>query len=395
MKVAHPGGGVSRRLVLLLALTSGAAVATMYYAQPLLHTLAGAFGVSTATAGLLVTVSQIGYVLGLAFVVPLGDLLERRRLIVISIALVAIGEGVQAVTPDFGLFAAALFLTAIASCVAQVIVPLVSYLAVEDQRGTAVGTVMSGLLFGILLARTFSGLIAAAFGWRIVFALAGVLVLALAVVLWRTLPVVPRSSELPYRQALRSVVSLIAGEPLLRQRMLLGACAMGCFSVLWTALAFLLSGEQGSIYHYGNAAIGLFGLAGVAGASAAQFSGRLADRGHLRVATAGGLVAILASWGLLALGAHSLLALIAGIVVLDLGTQGLHISNQAAIYSLHPEARSRLTTAYMVAYFLGGVILSALTSVLYASHGWHAVCLLGAATAVVAVAAWALTTRRV
>jgi predicted MFS family arabinose efflux permease len=395
MRVAHPGGGVGRRLVLLLALTSGAAVATMYYAQPLLHTLAKAFGVSTTTAGLLVTVSQIGYVLGLAFVVPLGDLMERRRLIVISIVLVAVGEGVQAVTPNFGLFAAALFLTAIASCVAQVIVPLVSYLAVEDQRGAAVGTVMSGLLFGILLARTVSGLIASAFGWRMVFALAGLLVLALAAVLWRALPVVPRTSELPYRQALRSVASLARTEPLLRQRMVLGACAMGCFSVLWTALTFLLSGEHGSPYHYGNAAIGLFGLAGVAGAAAAQFSGRLADHGHLQIATGGGLVALLVSWVLLALGAHSLLALIAGIVVLDLGVQGLHISNQAAIYTLHPEARSRLTTAYMVAYFLGGVILSALTSVLYATYGWHTVCLLGAATALLAVAAWALTARRV
>ncbi len=138
----------------------------------------------------------------------------------------------------------------------------------------------------------------------------------------------------------------------------------------------------------------LFGLAGVAGASAAQFSGRLADRGHLRIATGGGLVALLLSWVLLALGAHSLLALIAGIVVLDLGVQGLHISNQAAIYSLHPEARSRMTTAYMVAYFLGGVILSALTSVLYAAHGWHTVCLLGTATALVAAIAWAITTVR-
>jgi MFS family permease len=170
--------------------------------------------------------------------------------------------------------------------------------------------------------------------------------------------------------------------------MALGAIAFGCFNVLWTSLAFLLSAAP---YHYGNAVIGLFGLAGVAGALAAPVAGRLADRGHGRAAMTGAILALLASWGLLALGKTSVIALIAGIVVLDLGAQGMHIGNQSAIYALRPEARSRLTTAYMVSYFLGGALLSAATATLYSSGGWSGVCVLGAATATVGLTAWVIT----
>jgi MFS family permease len=172
--------------------------------------------------------------------------------------------------------------------------------------------------------------------------------------------------------------------------MALGAAAMGCFTVTWTSLAFLLSAAP---YHYGNAVIGVFGLAGLAGALMARVAGRLADRGRGRLATSGTIVLLVASWGLLALGSSSVIALIAGIVVLDLGVCGLHVSNQSAIYELRPEARSRLTTAYMVAFFLGGAVLSAASSALYASGGWGGVCLLGAATAAAAVLIWLLTER--
>ena len=187
------------------------------------------------------------------------------------------------------------------------------------------------------------------------------------------------------------MLHLVREEPLLRQRMVLGAAGMGCFSVLWTSIAFLLSGAP---YHYGNIVIGLFGLAGLAGALIAPVAGRLADRGHSKLATSATLVVLLASWGLLALGGHSIPALIAGIVALDLGVQGLQISNQSAIYSLRPEARSRLTTAYMVAYFAGGASLSAAAAALYGSDGWAGVCVLGAVTAAVALAAWLATERR-
>ncbi len=371
--------------MLLLAVACGAAVANMYYAQPLLHTLAVAFGVSNGTAGLLVTITQAGYVLGLALLVPLGDLLERRRLITTTMLFTAAAQVVAAAAPGFGVFALAMLIVGVTCCMAQVIVPMSSSLAAEHERGQVVGTVMSGLLIGILVARTVSGLIAGAFGWRVVFVMAAVVMLSLSATLRRFLPPVPSTQKMPYRALLRSVLELVVEEPVLRQRMVLGGLAFGCFSILWTSLAFLLSAPP---FDYSNTVIGLFGLAGVAGAMAAPVTGRLSDQGHGRLAASMALLILLASWGLLALGATSVPWLVIGIVALDLGAQGIHISNQSTIYALHPEARSRLTTAYMVAYFLGGTILSAATSALYGFGGWSAVCLLGAGTAGLALIIW-------
>jgi predicted MFS family arabinose efflux permease len=379
---------MSRGLVLLLATTCGAAAANLYYAQPLLHTLGGALGVSNSTAGLVITISQLGYVLGLALLLPLGDLHERRGLISTTLLLTAAGMAVAAVAPSFAVFGAAIAVVGVTSVVAQVVVAMSSSLSADEERGRVVGTVMSGLLIGILLARTVSGLIAAALGWRTVFWFAAAAMLALSVTLRRALPRVPPTTDLSYRGLLRSVLALIREEPVLRQRMLIGALDFGCFSTLWTALAFLLSGAP---YHYGNAVIGLFGLVGVVGAGAASLAGRLADRGRGGPTTTATALVMLASWAVLALGKTSLAALIVGIAVLDLGVQGLHISNQSAIYALRPEARSRLTTAYMVAYFLGGALASALAASLYASGGWAAVCALGGGTALLALVVWLVT----
>lgn len=395
MDSARADAGLRRGMVLLLACTTGAAVANMYYAQPLLHTLGRAFAVGAGTTGLLVTVSQAGFVLGLVFLVPLGDLIERRRLIVSGMIALALGQALAAAAPGLAVFAAATLFVGVASFVAQVIVPMSSHLAAEHERGQVVGTVMSGLLIGILVSRTLSGVIAELFGWRIVFATAAVVMVALALLLRRALPRVAPTSDLPYGTALRSVLRLVSDEPLLRQRMLLGACAFGAFSILWTSLAFLLSGVHSSHYHYGNAVIGLFGLAGVAGASAAQVVGRMADRERGGLATTVTLLSLLSSWLLLALGARSVVVLILGIMVLDLGVQGAHIGNQSAIYRLDPDARSRITTAYMSAYFLGGIVCSAFTGALYAADGWGAVCALGAGVSLLALLAWAATARRV
>ncbi len=384
--------GISRRLVMLLAFTTGAAVANMYYAQPLLHTLGRAFHVGTATTGLLVTIGQIGYVLGLAFLVPLGDLVERRNLISVSLTALAAGQALSAIAPDLTVFATAVLLVGVTTFVGQVIVALSSQLAAPHERGKVVGTVMSGLLLGVLLSRTLSGVIAGLFGWRVVFGFAAVAMLVLAAVLRRALPRIEPTSDLPYTAALRSVLRLIGAEPVLRQRMVLGGCAFGAFSILWTSLAFLLSGEHGSHFHYGNTTIGLFGLAGVAGAGAAQVAGRLADRGHGAVTTTATLILTLASWLLLELGADSVIVLIIGIMVLDLGVQGTQISNQSAIYHLHADARSRITTAYMSAYFLGGVLGSSVTGALYAADGWAAVCTFGALVSLVGLAVWLVTT---
>ncbi|HEY6524867.1 MAG TPA: MFS transporter [Solirubrobacteraceae bacterium] len=385
---AELGGGISRGLVLLLAVACGTAAANLYYAQPLLHTLAGAFGVSNGTAGLLITISQLGYVLGLSLLVPLGDLHERRGLISGTMVLTAAALALAAVAPAFAVLGGAMAVVGLTSVVAQIVVPMSSSLSAEHERGSVVGTVMSGLLIGILLARTISGLIAAAMGWRTVFWFAAAAMMLLAATLRRVLPRIPPTTDLSYRELLRSVASLVREEPILRQRMMVGALTFGCFSILWTSVAFLLSGAP---YHYGNGVIGLFGLVGVVGALAASGAGRLADRGHNGRATTVSIVIMLASWGVMALGRSSVVALIAGIAVLDLGVQGIHISNQSAIYALRPEARSRLTTAYMVAYFLGGAALSAITSSLYGSDGWTGVSVLGGATALLALVVWAVT----
>jgi predicted MFS family arabinose efflux permease len=380
--------GISPSLVLLLAVACGAAVANLYYAQPLLHTLGHALGVSDATAGLLVTVTQVGYVLGLAFLVPVGDLRERRTLISATLIITAVALAMAAAAPTFVVFAVALAAVGVTSVVAQIIVPMSSSLSAEHERGQVVGTVMSGLLIGILIARTVSGLVAAAFGWRTVFALAAVAMVGLAATLRRRLPLIPPTTSLSYGGVLRSVLTLIRTEPVLRQRMLLGGLAFGCFSVLWTSLAFLLAKPP---FAYGNAVIGLFGLAGVAGATTASVVGRLADRGHGGRASTASIMVLLISWAILAAGKASVIPLVIGIAALDLGVQGVHISNQSAIYALNADARSRLTTAYMVSYFLGGAILSAATSSLYASAGWDGVCLLGAATAVAMLVVWLIS----
>src|SRR3954469_7444045 len=316
---------IDRRLVALLAVACGATVANLYYAQPLLSTIAGEFGVSVGTAGLLVTVSQIGYAAGLAFIVPLGDLLARRRLVARLLALCAVALVGAAAAPSLPVLAVALGAVATTSCVVQILVPLASTLAAPAERGQVVGTVMSGLLTGILLARTVSGVIAQAAGWRAPFGVAAAAMAVLTVALWRALPRVAPPSDLPYPQLLASVVRLGAGEAALGRRMVYGACGFAGFTVVWTGVSFLLAAPP---YGYGERTIGLFGLAGLVGAVGASGFGRLNDRGHGKAGTGGTLAAVVASWALLALGGHAVIALILGLVVLDFALPGTHVLSQ-------------------------------------------------------------------
>jgi predicted MFS family arabinose efflux permease len=385
--VSPAPASLDRRLVLLLAVACGAAVANLYYAQPLLDVIARDLGVSPGTAGLVVTSSQVGYAAGLLLLVPLGDLLDRRKMIARLLLLCAVGLGVAAAAPSFGVLAAAIGVIGVTSVVAQVLVPLAGSMAPEHERGKVVGDVMSGLLLGILLARTAAGLIAEVGGWRTVYVVGAVLMVVLAVVLARALPPTPPVTDLRYRDLLRSVGALVRDEPVLRRRMVYGAAGMASFSVLWTAIAFLLSDDP---YNYSEGTIGLFGLAGLMGAGAAQGAGRLNDRGHGHAATGVFLLIIAAAWGLIALGASSLAALIVGIVLLDLGIQGQHILNQSTIYTLDAEARSRLTTAYMTSNFTWAALGSAGASWAWSAGGWGAVSALGVGLSLIALAAWGL-----
>lgn len=370
----------------LLAVASGAAVANLYYAQPLLDTIAAKLGTSPGLAGLVVTASQIGYAAGLLLLVPLGDLVERRALVVRMLLVCAAALGVCALAPGFGVLALGIAVVGTTSVVAQVLVPFAGDLAADDERGKVVGTIMSGLLIGILLARTLSGFVAELAGWRAVYALAAVVMLLLSAALWRALPVIAARATTPYGALLRSIGTLIREEPVLRRRMAYGMLGMMSFTLVWTALTFLLSSAP---YGYSEGKIGLFGLAGLIGALAAQGAGRLWDRGLGSAATGGFWLLILLGWLLCDVGGSSLIALIAGLLVLDAGVQGQHITNQSTIYSLRPEARSRLTTAYMTGNFSAAAIGSALASALWGAGGWSAISLVGVATAVLALALWA------
>ncbi len=380
--------GIGRGLVLLLAVTCGASVANLYYAQPLLPIIGQALGVSEGTAGLLVTASQVGYAIALALLVPLGDVLERRRLVTSLLAVTALTLLGAAFAPGFAALLAAVALVGVTSAVAQIVVPMSASLADDETRGRVVGTVMSGLLIGILGARTLAGFVAELGGWRAVFGLAAALMLVLAVVVRLVLPAVPAPApDTAYPRLLGTVLGLIRDDPVLRVRMALAAVGFACFSALWTAVSFLLATPP---YSYGPATIGLFGLAGLAGALAAPLAGRLADRGHaLRTVTVG-LVTLAVSWAFLGLGGVSLVALVAGIVLLDLAQQSLQISHQSAIYARHPQARSRVTTAFVTSAFAGGAVGSAAASMLYPAAGWAGVCVLGGVIALIGAGTWVL-----
>ncbi|HEY8525518.1 MAG TPA: MFS transporter [Acidimicrobiales bacterium] len=386
-----PAAGPSRRrpplttmLVVLMAVGTGLSVASNYYVQPLLPELADTFAVRSSTAGLLVTLSQVGYVAGLALVVPLGDLVERRRLLTVTTGLTGVGLALVAAAPGLAALFPAIVVVGVTSVAAQIFVPLAADLAPDAQRGTVVGTVMAGLLLGILLARTLAGLVAEVAGWRSVYVVAAASMLALAAACRRALPDVPPAAAASYGSLLASVLVLYREEPVLRRRAAYGAIGFAAFSALWTSVAFLLD----DAYGYGEATVGLFGLLGAAGAGAAQFAGRVADAGWARVSTLGFFVVLAASWAVLAGAEGSLAALIVGIVLLDLAVQGAHISNQSEVYRLRPEARSRLTTAYMCVNFAGGVVGSAVSAAVYDAGGWGAVCAIGGAFSALALLLW-------
>ncbi|HLI45504.1 MAG TPA: MFS transporter [Acidimicrobiales bacterium] len=375
-RTPRPGlPAISRRLVVTMAIATGVAVANNYYAQPLLAAIRQTFHAGTGETGLVVTFAQVGYALGLVFLLPLGDLFERRRLVVAATLVCALGLVGYALAPGLGLLFGAAALVGGTSVVAQILVAFAASLAGDAERGRVVGTVMSGLLLGILLARTAAGFIAQASSWRVVYVAAALATALLGAILRRELPAYREDSQLSYPQVLRSVLSLFMAEPTLRRRSLYGLLSFGAFSVLWTSLAFLLSAPP---YRYSTGTIGLFGLVGAAGAAMASIAGRLADRGHQATVTTftalGVLVAFVALW----LAPHVLAVLIGGIVLLDLGCQGLHISNQSEIYRLAPQARSRVNSAYMTCYFIGGTLGSLGSAYAYGAGGWSYVCALGA-----------------
>lgn len=382
---------VPTALVVLLAVATGLAVASLYYAQPLLPDIARDLGLPSASAAFIVTVTQLGYAAGLVLLLPLGDLLERRRLIVVLGVGAALALTFTGSAPSGGVLLAASILVGLLSVQAQVLVPFAAALASEDERGRVVGGVMSGLLLGILLARTVAGWIAELGSWRLVYLAAAGAMVVQSLVLSRALPRSEPRTGLSYGGLLRSIPAIVRAEPRLRERALFGALSMAGFSVLWTSIAFLLAGAP---HDYGPGAIGLFGLVGAAGALTANLAGRLADRGRVDATTAAASALLALSWIPLALGERSLAWLIVGILVIDMAAQALHISNQSVIYGLAPEARSRINSAYMTSYFIGGAIGSAASAAAWDAGGWGAVSAVGGGFGVASLLVWALSRAR-
>ncbi|WP_182035402.1 MFS transporter [Enterobacter bugandensis] len=377
--------GLSPALILLMSVATGLAVASNYYAQPLLDTIARAFDLSASSAGFIVTAAQLGYAAGLLFLVPLGDMFERRMLIVSMTLLAAGGMLITASSQSLTMMIVGTALTGLFSVVAQILVPLAATLASPEKRGKVVGTIMSGLLLGILLARTVAGLLASLGGWRTVYWVASVLMVVMALALWRGLPKVKQENHLNYPQLLASVFSLFTQDKLLRTRALLGCLTFANFSILWTSMAFLLAAPP---FNYSEGVIGLFGLAGAAGALGARPAGGLADKGKSHMTTTAGLILLLLSWAAIWYGHVSVLALIVGILVLDLTVQGVHITNQTVIYRVKPEARNRLTAGYMTSYFIGGAAGSLISASAWQHAGWSGMCGIGAIVAALNLVVW-------
>ncbi len=389
----HLNARISPSLVWLFAIASGLSVANVYYAQPLLDALAQDFGISQAAVGGVITATQTGCALALLFLVPLGDRVDRRRLMAMQmlaliVALTAVGMAQSAPVLLAGMLAVGLLGTAMT----QGLIAYAASAAAPHEQGRVVGTAQGGVFIGLLLARVFAGGVSDLAGWRGVYFCAALLMLAIAIPLWRRLPVLPSASRpLSYPRLLVSMLTLLRDEKVLQVRGILALLMFAAFNIFWSALVLPLSAPP---YSFSHTAIGAFGLAGVVGALAAARAGQWADRGYARRTSGMALLALLLAWWPLSLMEVSLWALVMGIVLLDLGGQALHVTNQSLIFRTRPDAHSRLVGLYMLFYAVGSGLGAIGTTVTYAHFGWQGVCMLGALVSLLALVFWWVTQRQ-
>lgn len=385
-----PLPSMARGVIFLFAIASGASVANVYYAQPLLDILASDFNVSHAAIGGVVTATQIGCALALIFLVPLGDLVNRRRLMALQLlalifALLAVGFAHSTIILLAGVLAVGLLGTAMT----QGLIAYAASAALPHEQGHVVGTAQSGVFIGLLLARVFSGGISDVAGWRGVYFCAALIMLMIALPLWKRLPHLNiQPSAMRYPQLLASMLKLLRQEKVLQVRGVLALLMFGAFNIFWSALVLPLSAPP---YSFSHTVIGSFGLVGMIGALAAARAGYWADRGYAQRTSLLALVILLLAWGPLSLMAYSLWALVIGIVLLDLGGQALHVTNQSMIFRTRPEAHSRLVGLYMLFYAVGSGLGAISTTATYAYAGWFGVCALGAGVSLLALLFWWMT----
>jgi len=371
-----------RRVVWLLALTTGCVVANIYYIQPLLADIAREFGLSVAQIGVVAMLAQVGTGLGMLFFVPLGDKYERRGLIAALLVAEAVACALAATATNVLWLSAACFFVGGTAATVHVVVPLAAHLAPPQERGRIVGTVLSGLLIGVLLARTFSGVVGAQYGWRTVYWFASALMLTLAITIRVSLQPSRPQLSMKWTALMKSVGTLAREHGTLREAALLACLLFMTFSALWTTLVFLLRTPP---YHYGTTAAGVFGLLGASSASAAPIVGKMSDRYGPERSILVAIIATLVGYVVLLVSGRHLAGLIVAIALIDVGVQSGHVANQSRIYSLAPEARSRINTFYMVAFFVGGALGSYFGPLGFNYGGWTGFCVIPLAALVFAL----------
>jgi len=366
--------GLSTVTLWLMTIGSGLVVANIYYNQPLLGKIAATYHVSEAKAGIIATLTQIGYALGLLFIVPLGDMLRRKRLILIDFGLIMLSLLLAAYAPNIYVLMLASLLIGTASVVPQLFIPLTAHLARPEVRGKAVGTVMSGLLVGILLSRTLSGLVAEHLGWRAMFVIAAGIMAILWLAIFFLLPEVEPAYKGTYKSLMQSLVPFIKQEPLLRLAAIRGAFAFASFGAFWGTLVFLLEAPP---FNAGSDVAGAFGLVGAVGALAAPLVGRASDKGLSKNMVSVMIFMVMLSYAIFGFFSTSIIGLVAGIILLDIGIQATHIANQTTVFSLNPQARNRLNTIYMFTYFIGGASGTFLATQAWQHWQWPGVVAVG------------------
>lgn len=365
---------LSRWSIMIMALCTGLIVANIYYSQPLLVLMSDEFGVTESNAGQVTFFTQVGYALGLLFCVPLGDKLERKRQIVIMTLMSVVALVAAAKSVNITMLKITGLMIGFSSVVPQLILPLAANLSDPASRGKVIGTIMSGLLVGILLSRTLSGVVGHHYGWRAMFWIAAGISALLAVIMIATFPSSKPNFKGTYGDLMKSLLTLIKEQPVLREASAINACCFAMFGMFWTTVVFLLSDAP---FKYTSEQIGLMGLAAAAGALGAPLVGRIADKKNPRIAIGYGIIFLFLGYILFYIFQANLIGMIVGIIAIDLGLQGIHVSNQTRIYTLLPEARNRLNTVFMTTSFIGTSLGSGIGLWVWSFARWNGVCVAG------------------